>query len=171
MNQLRLHHAALRAWAHGIYPQEAAVELLIRFAGGRFAGKGMEWIQPDDYVGWWVDWDQVQLASINSPYSGGERRVLAIAASLGSSTNMVNLSHVTAGLGPYNSTLVLAAISHALGSQDFKPEPIYEWPPMDDEPRGDLDNPAPIRNAPKPTLVGWTAPSGALFPWPAEEDE
>ncbi|MCB0912482.1 MAG: hypothetical protein KDB60_12785 [Propionibacteriaceae bacterium] len=41
----------LRAWARGIYPLEAAVELLIRSCGGRFASSGMPWVQPGEEPG------------------------------------------------------------------------------------------------------------------------
>lgn len=46
-------YASLRAWARGSYGDEAAVELLIRSFGGRFALPGSPWVapraRPDEY--------------------------------------------------------------------------------------------------------------------------
>ena len=53
-------HAGLRLWAKGLYPLEAAVELLARTADGRFASPGYPWIQPCDQPGWWwLDHEQI----------------------------------------------------------------------------------------------------------------
>jgi hypothetical protein len=144
------HHDQLRAWAKGLYPTEAAVELLIRFADGRFAGTGYRWIEPDDYLGYVVDWEKLRDGAVSGPYSGGERRILGIVASLGSPYCQVSMHEATAGLGPHNGALVLAAISHALGSHEFGPEPIIDW----DATGGSM-------------VAGWTERTGALYPWPA----
>ena len=46
-------HTALRAWAKGMYPLEAGVELLIRPG---LATPGYAWIQPNsEGSGWWVN--------------------------------------------------------------------------------------------------------------------
>ena len=47
--------ADLRAWAHGMYTTEAAVELLIRGFDGRFAAAGNPWIEPNGHGGYWVN--------------------------------------------------------------------------------------------------------------------
>lgn len=54
----------LRAWAKGAYSSEAAIELLLRSFGGRFAGKGQPWVH-DDEDGAWVDFNAI-LASLGS---------------------------------------------------------------------------------------------------------
>ena len=75
-------HTALRAWAKGIYPTEAAVELLIRTG---LASTGDTWVQPGEDPGWWwIDFEGLAGAlNEGTPHSGGERRLLSIAASLG----------------------------------------------------------------------------------------
>jgi hypothetical protein len=75
----------LRAWAKGMYTTEAAVGLLIRT--GQAVGLG----EPtDDGAMWWIDWSTaIDRAGARS---GGERRIVAIACSLGSSEQSVNLS-------------------------------------------------------------------------------
>ena len=74
--------AGLRSWAKGLYPLEAAVEILVRAFGGRFADPGQPWIQPCDQAGWW--WlDVTTLVDDQIGHlSGGEQRVLRIVASL-----------------------------------------------------------------------------------------
>lgn len=71
-----------RAWAKGIYPLEAGVELLIRTSGGRFASSVLPWIRAGEDPGWWwVDVDQLTEDNL-AAYSGVETRVLGIAAAL-----------------------------------------------------------------------------------------
>jgi hypothetical protein len=123
------HHAALREWARGTYPEEAAVELLLRAFDGRFAMTSDPWILPDDYGGWCVDWERLQdSAVLTGPFSGGERRVLGICASLGSSLNKLALTDVLAGLGEKNIRLVLAAMSHASGVHERGSGVLFPWP-------------------------------------------
>jgi len=77
-------HEDLRAWAKGMHTTAAAVELLIRGFGGRFAASGnpwIPWIQPREHIGHWVD-----LAAIPGnigELSSGERAYLLITASIG----------------------------------------------------------------------------------------
>ena len=68
---------ALRAWAKGIYPTEAGVELLIR--SGRAVSDGAPWITRDGDMAW-IDVDE--LLRETGAWSGGERRLVRIAASL-----------------------------------------------------------------------------------------
>lgn len=119
---------ALRAWARGIYPLEAGVELLIRTG---FVGPGKPWVtqatgNPDR---WWVDVDQINDDTIGV-YSGGQRRMLRIAASLLGGTP-VDLHEDIAGLDRDHLALVLAAIAHAGGSHDHNgglvPDPNGRW--------------------------------------------
>jgi len=107
--------AGLRLWAKGLYPLEAAVELLVRCFDGRFARPGNPWIQPCDQPGWW--WlDVNQLADDHIGHlSGGEQRLLRIAASLAGGTP-VSLADNVSDLDRELTDLVLAAIVHANGS-------------------------------------------------------
>lgn len=82
----------LRAWANGDYPTEAAVELLVRAKGGRFARESQPWIErpwPSSALRC-VDWDR--LHDEVDAFSGGERRLLNIAVSMGTSKYPVDLS-------------------------------------------------------------------------------
>ncbi|USQ77807.1 hypothetical protein [Ornithinimicrobium cryptoxanthini] len=105
----------LRAWAKGHYPTEAAVELLIRGKGGRFARESQPWIErlgPSSSF-YRVDWDR--LHDELGVFSGGERRFLNIAVSMGSPDYPVDLSNDLSGLDDELLLLVLAATAHAAG--------------------------------------------------------
>jgi hypothetical protein len=109
--------AGLRAWARGLYGTEAAVELLVRFQGGRFARPGHLWIMPDPGEGWyWLEPDHLIGPTVVC-LSGGERRLLAIVASLTGGAP-VDLGDALAGLDRDTVTLVLAAVAHASGSHE-----------------------------------------------------
>lgn len=105
----------LRAWAKGDYLTEAAVELLIRAKGGRFARESQPWIEPLEPSGslYRVDWDRLheELGVV----SGGERRFLNIAVSMGSPDHPVDLSNNLTSLDDELLLLVLAATAHAAG--------------------------------------------------------
>lgn len=114
---MSISHAGLRAWAQGSYPEEAAVELLVRTSGGRFANPGFPWIQPCDQPGWWrLDHNEITADTI-AALSGGEQRLLRIVASLAGGTP-VNLSADLPGLDRDTMGLVLAALAHANGSHE-----------------------------------------------------
>ncbi len=74
-------HEDLRAWAKGIHTSGAAVELLIRGFGGRFAAPGNPWIQPREHIGHWADLEAIP-GNIRA-LSSGERAYLLITASIG----------------------------------------------------------------------------------------
>lgn len=135
--------AALRRWAEGVYPTEAAAELIIRAWNGRLlAGP---WIRTG--ASGWVWFDGTRIAEAGY-LSGGERRVLAIACSLvcGEET-AVSLNDVLPGLDRDALALVLAAIAHAGGSHEHSEirfennayagthrlAPLYPWPADDVE--------------------------------------
>jgi hypothetical protein len=104
----------LRKWARGLYTTEAATELLIRAHNGTFASIEKPWIKPDDH-GYWIDFPAINehLGAL----SGGEQRLLRIAASIGSDeATPVNLGGVLSGLDRPTLRLVLAAVAHAGGS-------------------------------------------------------
>lgn len=110
-------HEALRGWAKGLYPLEAGVELLIRAFDGRFANPGQPWVQQGDDPGWWwIDADQMTEDNYGA-LSGGDTRLLRIAASLLGGPP-VDLSGNLAGLDREHLQLVLAAVAHASGVQE-----------------------------------------------------
>ncbi|PRZ34788.1 hypothetical protein CLV47_12320 [Antricoccus suffuscus] len=110
---------SLRAWGSGSYALEAAVELVIRAAGGRYADPGQPWVTEahqrrggDRYV---LDVGAITDQTIGG-LSGGEQRVLRIVASLAGGVP-VRLDEVS-GLDRGTLDLVLAAIAHAGGSHE-----------------------------------------------------
>lgn len=110
-------HQALRRWAKGMYALEAGVELLVGAFGGRFANPEQPWVQQGDHPGWWwIDADQMTEDNY-SALSGGETRMLRIAASLLDGAP-VDLSRSLPGLDREHVQLVLAAIAHASGSDE-----------------------------------------------------
>lgn len=111
------HVSALRAWARGSYPLEAAVELLVRAGSGTLAGRGNPWIAPGERPGsYWLDPSKVTPETTGC-LSGGQRRIVAIAASLADGTP-VSLYDVVPGLDRDHTDLVLAAVAHANGSHE-----------------------------------------------------
>lgn len=114
--------AALRACAAGIYPGEAGTELLIRhstilrrpdFTGFVHTGTS---ISDGTTLMAWIDWDAALSAISNGqlPLSGGERRILQLAASIAAGTP-VHLRDAVPGLDKHNLQLLTTAIRHAAG--------------------------------------------------------
>ena len=129
--------AALQAWAAGSYPAMAAVELLNRAFGGRFATRGHPWIGDDDGR---ARLEPTALRS-GSALSGGERRVLRLVAAL-VDAEPLDIVDVVTGLDRAHLDLVLAALAHAGGSHEHaaltldrdgtvhlsQPGPLHRWP-------------------------------------------
>lgn len=101
-----------RAWAKGMYPLEAGVELLIRH--GKAIYTGAPRIHDDGERAWL---DVETLLNETGAWSGGEKRLVAIAASL-IGEERVNLSEEVGGVDRPSLDLVLAAIAHANGSHE-----------------------------------------------------
>ena len=102
------HATALRQWARGSTTLVAATKLLIR-AG--FAQKSRPWIHYDeDARRPWIDFDQIP--DLCGAMSGGEQRLLRIAASLGGTTPII-LGDEAVGLDRRWTELVGIAIVHA----------------------------------------------------------
>jgi hypothetical protein len=114
--------AALRASATGIYAVEAGVSLLI--SNGTF-------LHRDDFTSRFiqhgttcstpmaaVDWDGAitALQAGELPCSGGERRILLLAASLAADTP-VGLGDTVTGIDDANTSRLLTAIRHAAGKR------------------------------------------------------
>jgi hypothetical protein len=107
----------LRRWARGAYAEEAAVELLVRAFGGRFASIRYRWIRECDRPGWfWLDGER--LINDTDALSSNAHRVLAVAGSLVSGASLTDLDSLLAGLDRPNLELVLAALAHAAGSHE-----------------------------------------------------
>ena len=115
--------AALRACARGFYPAEAGAELLISHGSflarsdftGRFISHGTSTGGTAMAA---IDWDAA-ITALNVgelPCSGGERRILHLAASLGAGIP-VNLSDAITGLDRRNLSHLLAAIRHTAGER------------------------------------------------------
>jgi ADP-ribose pyrophosphatase YjhB (NUDIX family) len=113
----------LRAWASGIYPDEAACDLLINQATwlarsdfrDHFTHPGTS---PGDAELASIDWPAA-ITALNEgslPCSGGEERILRLAASLGDGLP-VNLRDATTGIDTRNAELLSQAVLHANGQR------------------------------------------------------
>ena len=105
--------AALRASAAGLYPDEAGNELLISHGGflcrhdfAAFVHAGTS-ISDGTTPMAWIDWDAAITAQL--PLSGGERRILQLAASIAAGTP-ASLRESIPGLDPRNLHLVTTVI-------------------------------------------------------------
>jgi len=119
MNQPPEHVTALRAWARGMYPLEAAVELLAAAFGGRFARPGNLWIRAktEGQPGYWLDTDEMDDVGY---LSGGEQRLIRIAASLAGGAP-VRLSDVLCGNDEAIDRLIIKAVAHTAGQRQVWP--------------------------------------------------
>ena len=118
--------AALRACARGLYPLEAGVDLLIRHACWLHRGDFQ-----DEFVhaGISITDGATAMAEINwpaaisaldtrhLPCSGGEERMLRLAASLAGGIP-VSLRDTLTGIDHRNASLVVSAVAHAAGLPD-----------------------------------------------------
>lgn len=145
---------ALRDWARGVYPQEAAVELLIRSgwtARPAFVDHAIVDGEPGGYPS--LDWETLGHALDGGRGNevlaacGGELRVLRLAHSLAAG----ELGAAVCGLDRDTLALVLAALSHANGSHEHAAVTPHLG-------RATTD-PDPVRR------VVFTRP-GPLHPWP-----
>jgi hypothetical protein len=113
---------ALRACAAGIYALEAGANLLI--ANGTFlhrddfTGRFIEYGTGDGTPMAAIDWHAAITALVSGdlPCSGGERRILQLAASLAGGAP-VSLRDTVTGLDDHNTARLLAAIRHATGNR------------------------------------------------------
>jgi ADP-ribose pyrophosphatase YjhB (NUDIX family) len=112
----------LRAWADGIYPDEAGVELLIGHAvflhRADFTSRFITTPASSDGTPLAViDWPAVIAALDGSlPCSGGENRMLRLAASLAAGIP-VSLRDALTGIDGRGTQLVVQAVLHASGHQ------------------------------------------------------
>ncbi len=112
--------APLRAWARGIYPDEAGVELLIGHSvflhRADFTARFIDTpASSDDIPLAVIDWPAAITAlDAGLPCSGGEQRMLRLAASLAGGIP-VNLRDALTGIDDRGIKLVIQAILHASG--------------------------------------------------------
>jgi len=116
----------MRAWAKGLFSTEAAVELLIRHGSWLYrtdfleiavdSGQGIS----DGAVMAVVDWEAAvaALGAGRLPCSGGEGRILRLAASIAVGIP-VDLREALTGLDKANSGLAAAAVLHAAGYRNL----------------------------------------------------
>jgi hypothetical protein len=120
---------SLRACARGIYPDEAAIELLI--GHGTFLDRDDftrhitgEHGRPGGAAHAAIDWTAATTAldAGTLPCSGGERRIFRLAASLAAGLP-VNLRDALTGLDEHNLRLAISAFTHASGHRPPHLEP------------------------------------------------
>ena len=146
MNETTERAEGLRAWAAGMHTTAAAAELLIRSGPPLLTGP---WVEHDPERGRY--WFNVEAAAEHSGYlSGGERRVLDLAASLASDEHPVALGDAVSGIDRKHLMLVLAAIAHAAGSHE------------DSRPISKQGEDGTLQ------IVGFDRP-GSLYPWPHDD--
>jgi hypothetical protein len=123
--------APLRAYAHGLYPTEAGIELLISHRSflartdfrDRFIRLDTSIINPTitmAEIGWTAAITALDAADL--PCSGGEQRILRLAASLAGGVP-VDLGDTLTGLDNHNINLLIAAVLHASGRPQTPQEP------------------------------------------------
>jgi len=119
---------ALRASAAGLYPDEAGTELLIShggilhrpdFTGFVHAGTS---ISDGTTLLAWIDWHAAITALHHGelPLSGGEQRILRLAASIAGGIP-ASLREDIPGLDNRNLKLLTTAIQHAAGQRPGRP--------------------------------------------------
>ena len=111
--------AALRARAAGLYPLEAAAGLIIAHG---------TWLTRDDFTRFIehhtgtaaIDWEAAAatLETGGLPCSGGERRMLRLAASLAGQAPVI-LGDAITGIDGRNTGLLVQAVLHASGQRQF----------------------------------------------------
>jgi hypothetical protein len=116
---------ALRACARGIYPDEAAIELIISHDGFLHRDDFTRHLTTAEYghhgndaMHAAIDWATASAALTDGalPCSGGERRILLLAASLAAGLP-VDLRDALTGLDDRNLALVSSAFTHASGKR------------------------------------------------------
>jgi len=124
---------ALCAGACGIHPLEAGTSLLIECGS---------WLHRDDFTGRFItagtsisdgvtllasiDWEAAVTAlhAGELPASGGESRMLLLAASIAGGTP-VSLNEALPGIDRRNATLTVRAVAHAAGLPDPETDERY----------------------------------------------
>jgi hypothetical protein len=102
----------LTAQAKGLYTTEAAAIILTHGVRGTLPAKLARAIDdnPTDRYAY-IDWDTA--VDLSGPFSGGERRLIRLAASL-ATEHEINAGDTFTGLDDSNGDIVLDAIAHCL---------------------------------------------------------
>jgi hypothetical protein len=118
-------HAALRAYAHGVHPDEASIELLIGHDTflrrpdftDRFIEPG-SYTTTDGTAPATINWTAAVTALDTGelPCSSGQQRILRLAASLGDGLP-VSLRDTLPGIDAHGTNLIIAAVLHAAGQR------------------------------------------------------
>lgn len=108
----------LRAWAHGLYTVEAAVEVLLAHRAWLRRmdfRRAALWISDDGpaYIG--VDWTNAARFAGRAPGNGGEIAMLRVAVDLAGQVFHESLGDLLTGLDQANIAIVLDAVAHAAG--------------------------------------------------------
>jgi hypothetical protein len=106
-------HDGIRSWAKGIYPTEAAVELLIR-TGLATDDAGFY----GDTDGPFIELRADKIIDRARSYSHSQEKILRLVISLLGEQD-INLNDAFRGLDRTNLQLALAAISHAAGAHEM----------------------------------------------------
>ncbi len=124
-------NTALRVCARGLYPLEASIELLISHGSflhrndfcHRFVHYGTNIVDGTTVLAE-INWPAAVIALDNGdlPCSGGEQRILRIAASLANGIP-VDLRDCLTGLDHHNIQRVIAAVLHAFGQGPLADSP------------------------------------------------
>lgn len=111
--------AALRAGAEGLYALEAATGLIIAQASWLGRQDFARFIHRGDGTAA-IDWEAAitALDAGELPSSGGEKRMLHLAASLADQAP-VSLGDAVTGIDSHNVQILLTAIRHASGQGQF----------------------------------------------------
>jgi len=115
--------SALRAAAEGIHPDEAAAGLIISHGTFLHREDFLRHVETaacisDGSPMAWIDWDAV-IAALDGgrlPASGGEKRIVRLAASLAAG-HPVSLRDAIPGIDHHSLELVTTAIRHAAGQR------------------------------------------------------
>ena len=110
---------ALRAGAAGLYALEAAAGLIIAHGTWLTRDDFARFIHHDSAIAA-IDWETAAatLEQGGLPASGGERRMLRLAASLADQAP-VSLGDAITGIDDRNVGLLIKAVSHASGQRQF----------------------------------------------------
>ena len=114
-------HQRLRAQARGVHSSEAAAIILTDGVRGTLPAKLRSVIDDDPtdptYRGMaYIDWDAAVERFCRGVLSGGERRLVELAASLAVG-HQIDASDIFTGLDDFNGHVVLNAIAHCLRVQ------------------------------------------------------
>ncbi|NMR21152.1 hypothetical protein [Cellulomonas fimi] len=108
----------LRAWARGLYPAEAAVELLLAHRGWLHRldfTRTVLWVSDDGPGCIGIDWAAAAELARRAPAAGSEAAMLQVAVGLAGHVLEQPLGDLLSRLDQVNTTIVLHAIARTAG--------------------------------------------------------